>query len=178
MQTKFRLLNLSNFYIDALPSAIYTFPALWFVLTAAGLFWLQLPTWQAVLAGLVATLLHFDSELWHQLGHAFIAYLNGYPMEGICFIGPLAQSRYPQDEPELPARIHIRRALGGPAASLSQGIFWAAIAYALYFGFPPAVFWVAAFVAFENIFIFGLGAFLPLGFTDGNTLLEWWPQRD
>jgi hypothetical protein len=33
---------------------------------------------------------------------------------------------------------------------------------------------LAMFVAAINLFIFGGGAFLPLGFTDGSTLLRWW----
>ena len=33
--------------------------------------------------------------------------------------------------------------------------------------------WAAA----ENLLVFGGGAFLPLGFNDGSTLLHWWPKR-
>jgi hypothetical protein len=38
-------------------------------------------------------------------------------------------------------------------------------------------FYVAAFFALDNLLVFTLGAFLPLGFTDGSTLLYWLPRR-
>ena len=37
--------------------------------------------------------------------------------------------------------------------------------------------WVGLFFFLENLGLFTLGAFLPLGFTDGSTLLKWWPRR-
>jgi hypothetical protein len=33
------------------------------------------------------------------------------------------------------------------------------------------------FFFLDNLLVFTLGAFLPLGFTDGSTLLRYWPQR-
>jgi hypothetical protein len=36
---------------------------------------------------------------------------------------------------------------------------------------------VSAFFFLENLFVFTLAAFLPLGFTDGSTLLEWRGKR-
>ncbi len=36
---------------------------------------------------------------------------------------------------------------------------------------------LSLFFALENGLVFTLGAFLPLGFTDGSTLLTWWPRR-
>ncbi|MEI2608850.1 MAG: hypothetical protein V9G20_09490 [Candidatus Promineifilaceae bacterium] len=37
--------------------------------------------------------------------------------------------------------------------------------------------WVSILFFIQNFFIFFLGAFLPLGFTDGSTLLRYWRQR-
>jgi hypothetical protein len=37
--------------------------------------------------------------------------------------------------------------------------------------------WVAALVLLDNLLVFTLGAFLPLGFTDGSTILRWWRRR-
>ena len=52
-----------------------------------------------------------------QLGHARAAEQVGYPMEGVHLWGVLGTSVYPTDEPELPAEVHVERALGGPKAS-------------------------------------------------------------
>jgi hypothetical protein len=35
------------------------------------------------------------------------------------------------------------------------------------------IYWLVVFAALENLFIYGLGALLPLGFTDGSTLLKY-----
>ena len=37
--------------------------------------------------------------------------------------------------------------------------------------------WVAVFFFLDNLLVMTLGAFLPLGFTDGDTLLAWWGKR-
>jgi hypothetical protein len=34
--------------------------------------------------------------------------------------------------------------------------------------------WVALFFFLDNLLVLTLGAFVPLGFTDGSTLLRWW----
>ena len=33
--------------------------------------------------------------------------------------------------------------------------------------------WLGLFFLFDNLLVFTLGALLPLGFTDGSTLLHW-----
>ena len=33
--------------------------------------------------------------------------------------------------------------------------------------------WLAAFVVADNLLVFTLGALMPLGFSDGSTLLRW-----
>ena len=103
---------------------------------------------------------------------------TGYPMSGIRLgkWGVLGTSLYPADEPALPAAIHIRRALGGPAGSLVVTLAAAAVALALR-AEGGALWWVAVFVFLDNLLLLTLGAFLPLGFTDGSTLLRWWGNR-
>ena len=76
----------------------------------------------ALLTGLFAALLHWLSEFIHQLGHAWAARRVGHPMRGIRFWGVLSSSIYPSDEGDLPAGIHIRRALGGPMFSFILSI--------------------------------------------------------
>ena len=38
-------------------------------------------------------------------------------------------------------------------------------------------FWIAAFMTADNLLVYTLGAFLPLGFTDGGALLHYWKTR-
>ena len=128
----------------------------------------------AVGLGLLAAGLHWFVLMIHQLGHAVAAMTTGYPMSGVRLWWWLAASLYPEDEPELGARIHITRALGGPMASLILaliGFFFAR----LFGGQSPLLRLLALVVAFDSFFVFGIGALLPLGFTDGSTLLRWWP---
>jgi Zn-dependent protease len=125
-----------------------------------------------VVAGAVP--LHWSNDLWHHLGHAAAAQATGYPMSGVHFWGLLATSRYPEDEPLLPAEVHIRRALGGPAASL-----FAALLSALLWRLAPRVGpgRDLALVALAGNLTLGSGALIPLPFLDGGTLLKWWPRR-
>lgn len=87
----------------------------------------------------------------------------------------LASSRYPRDEPELPAEIHIRRALGGPTASFLLALVVGTIAF-MQRDNGGMVWWLAVFLALDNLLIFTIGALLPLSFTDGGTLVYWWPR--
>ena len=97
-------------------------------------------------------------------------------MMGITYWWVLAASRYPRDEPELPAEIHIRRALGGPSFSFLLALVAGVIAYLLRTN-GGLTWWLALFLFLDNLLIFTIGALLPLGFTDGSTLLYWWPKR-
>jgi hypothetical protein len=80
---------------------------------------------------------------------------------------------YPRDEPELPGRVHIRRALGGPALSFIVLTIASLAALLIPASTSPLLNALALFVAAINLLIFSVGAFLPLGFTDGSTLLRW-----
>jgi hypothetical protein len=52
------------------------------------------------------------------------------------------------------------------------------LALALFIGESGGLWYLPVlFFGLENLLLYGLGAFLPLGFTDGSTLLEWWPKR-
>jgi Zn-dependent protease len=162
--------------LSAKRSAVFGFGLLWVLLCGAAILLFQVPIREAIVGGLIAVVLHYCSEIVHNLGHAWAARRTGYPMVGVRLFGVLGMSLYPRDEPPLPADVHIRRALGGPAASLLLTILTAVVALALRStGGTPWL--VAAFVFLENLFVFTLGALLPLGFTDGSTLLEWWNKR-
>ena len=158
--------------LSARRSAWITFLLLWAALTIVAIVWLKAVPGAALAGGLAAAMLHWLSELAHQLGHAWAARRSGYPMSGIRFWGPLSTCLYP-DEPELPAGVHIRRALGGPLVSFSLSILAGLLALWAY----PAgglLFYVLAFFCLDNFLVLTLGAFLPLGFTDGSTLLTWY----
>jgi hypothetical protein len=157
-------------------SAVWASLLLWLALSAIAFWLLRLPPGQAILGGLLAVLLHWLSEFVHQLGHAWAARRVGHPMRGVRLWWLLGASRYPRNEGPLPAAVHIRRALGGPPASLILTLIGAALLFAWRdnAGLP---YWLALFFCLENLLVFTLGAFLPLGFTDGSTLLEWWPKR-
>lgn len=149
---------------------------LWLVFSFVANFWLGFTWGQAVLLGGTAVLIHWLSETAHHLGHALAARQVGYPMQKIISWYLLMTSVYPKDEPPLHATFHIKRALGGPAASLLLALAAGALLRYL----PNAgsvIHALASFAFWENFVVLFLGAFLPLGFTDGSTLLTWWPRR-
>lgn len=147
---------------------------LWVVLGLIGGSALGFTTVEAVLGGLAGTAIFFVSELIHQLGHAWAARRTGYPMTGIRFYNLLSACVYPSDEPNLPGRTHIRRALGGPLFSLIMSVITGVFALALRGAQGGLLGWLALFAFVVNFAVLTLGAFLPLGFNDGSTLLRYW----
>jgi hypothetical protein len=94
-------------------------------------------------------------------------------MSGIMYNWVLGGTLYPRDEPELPAAVHIRRALGGPIGSLLLALVMGLIAW----GLRPLgglLYGLTLFAFWDNLLFFTLGALLPLGFTDGSTLMKYW----
>lgn len=162
--------------ITAETSAIISFIVLWVVLAVVGRQVLNFTVADVFVGGFIATALHFLSELLHQLGHALAAARTGYPMVGVQFWLLLARSIYPPNEPPLPARVHIRRALGGPVMSLAVAFVFSVLAL-LVAPLGGLVWVLVVFMFLDNLLVFGLGSFLPLGFTDGSTLIHWWSKR-
>ena len=148
----------------------------WAVLSLAAGFFLHIPLWVALGWGLAATVAHWLSELVHNLGHAWAARRTGHPMTGIRFWAMLATSVYPADEGPLPGRVHLQRALGGPAASALLTLLAGGVTLALTAQSLP--WWLSLFVGLENLFVFTLQVFLPLGFNDGGTLWHWLRHKD
>jgi len=172
----YRAGRLAGLQLSVAPSAIVASIVLWLLLTSLAFWVLQLPLATAVLGALLGVWLHWFSAIMHHLGHAWVARRVGFPMTGLRLWFLLGVSLYPRDEGNLPAAVHIRRALGGPLLSLLLAILGAGLALWLRPGGGLA-YWLALFFCLENLFVFSLGALLPLGFTDGSTLLEWWPRR-
>jgi hypothetical protein len=134
----------------------------------------QLPTIEAIVAGIIGMLLYWFSEVLHQIGHAIAARRTGYPMYGVRLFTVLGASLYPRDEPALPGSTHIRRALGGPIFSFLVTLVGALLVVLIPASSSPFLNALAVFFTAINLLVFSLGAFLPLGFTDGSTILNWW----
>jgi hypothetical protein len=92
-------------------------------------------------------------------------------MTGMCFWGIFASSEYPANEPAMPAGDHIRRALGGPAANALLSLLTGLPALLLPESSP--VWFLAWFAFLDNLLVFTLQMFIPLGFNDGGTLFYW-----
>ena len=161
--------------LSFLPSALIGFISVWGILSLAAGYFLRMPLPAALGWGLGATVFHWLSELIHNLGHAWAAKRTGYPMTGIRFWGMLATSVYPADEAQLPGWVHLQRALGGPAASAILSLLAGGVTLVLTAQSLP--WWLALFVGLENLFVFTLQVFLPLGFNDGATLWRWFREK-
>jgi Zn-dependent protease len=176
MWKEIKLGKLAGLSLSASASVFWGSLVLWVLLSLAALLLLDAPSGMAILGGLIAVALHWLSDVVHHLGHAWAARRTGYPMSGVRFWGLLGTSLYPPDEPELPARLHIQRALGGPASSLLLALAAVIIAIILV-PLSEMLWWLGAFLFLDNLLIFTLGALVPMGFTDGSTLLKWWSKR-
>ena len=175
MAQTYKLGRVSGLRLTADSSAIVGSLLLWVLLGGIAALGLGVPPVGAVAGSLVAVLLHWASDIVHQLGHARAARATGHPMIGIRLWWLLSASIYPP-EGVLPASVHIRRALGGPVASLLLTLVAAAIALAIG-PLGRMYWWVALFFFLDNLLVLTLGAFVPLGFTDGSTLLYWWGKQ-
>ena len=172
MNKTFKLGSIAGLKLLAKPTVLPSILLVWLLYSLLGRKVFKLKPEQALLGGLLATLLHWFNEFWHNLGHAQAAKQTGYPMSGVCFVGPLGSSLYPPDEPTLPPHVHVRRALGGPIASGILALVTGALALAAHtIGGVP--FMAATLTFLDNLLVFTIGAFLPLGFTDGDTLLRY-----
>jgi hypothetical protein len=139
----------------------------------------NIPIGSALLGGAIVVVLHWFSELVHQLGHAWAARRTGYPMIGVRFgtLTVFATSLYPPEEPPLPAKIHIRRALGGPIFSAWLTSIAFIIILMTVRGIDAVWSFVLWFFFLENLFVMTLQVFLPLGFNDGGTIWHWMRKR-
>lgn len=177
MSKGYRLGNIAGLRIVVERSFFYASVVLGVLLVAVGFFLLDLSPAAAIAGGLAAVVLHWLAGLAHHLGHAWAARRTGYPMSGIHCRLLLCASRYPRHEPLLPAGVHIRRALGGPLFSFALALAAGAVAILLLQAQGGLLWYATVFLALDSFLVFTAGALLPLGFTDGSTLLEWWPQR-
>lgn len=175
---EFPLFIINGLKINATPSAIVGSLVLWALLTMVALVFTDLSPIAAVVAGFLTMLLHWAFEIIHQMGHAAAARKAGYPMLGVRLYLVLGASLYPSDEPDLPAQIHIRRALGGPKISLVVFAIATAILLLVWSAAGDFVRMLAIFAFLDNLLVFTIGAVIPFPFpnlveNDGVTLMRW-----
>jgi hypothetical protein len=166
------LFTIADLQIMALRSAFWGSWILWIVFTLVCRWVFDLSVSESIVVGFIGMLLHWLGEFFHNYGHSLAAKRTGFPMKGILGIWIVGMSVYPKDEPEIAPELHIQRALGGPIFSIVSGIVWGLIA--LYMRPEGGILYgLVAFFALENLFFYGFGAFLPLRFTDGSTILKY-----
>ena len=175
---RYALGKIGEFHFSAEAAFIPGILLIWAMLSVVGATLFDLPIGQAIGGGFVAMLLYWIADIIHNLSHATAARQTGYPMRGIHFglLGIFGITVYPENEPKLPAAIHIRRAIGGPIGSMICALLFGAIALMLRSG--GGLPWLlTAFFAWTHFLVFTLGALTPLGFTDGSTLLHYWNKK-
>ncbi len=130
----------------------------------------------SLVGGVALALAHWVSEVVHNIGHNVAARRTGRPMVGtrLGFLLVLGTSLYPQDEPDLPPKVHIRRALGGPGGSALLTVVLGIPALLLA---GSSVGWMALVWFLDNLLVFTIGAFVPVGFNDASTILHWVGKR-
>lgn len=141
-------------------------------LAIIGRFALGLSLAIAVLGAFIAVVLDAIAVLIHQLGHSWVAQKVGFPMIGISFWSLFATCIYPADEPELPPKLHIRRALGGPPLNFLVGLTTGLPALWFLPQEGPirllVIFWIV-----DNCVVRSIMAFGPFPWTDGPTIRYW-----
>lgn len=147
---------------------------LWMALSLAAGLLFRLNLIDALITGFAATLVHWFSVLWHDAGHVIAARMTGHPMQGLKLWTVFAINHYPADEGGLPAKVQVRRALGGPIASLVLTFVFAALMFVVLQA--TALWWLTLFGFLLNALVMTSQAIVPLGFNDGATLRMWLPQ--
>ena len=115
-----------------------------------------------VVYSLVYALLMMLTQCLHIVGHTITAKFVGAPMAANLILDTKILTYYPDDPPDLPARVHLGRTLGGPLMNAAVGL--AALAFWSHFGGP-----ILGFVTAVNLLL-GVGILLPFPGMDGEVL--------
>ncbi len=156
-------------------SALVGFLLMVIVCTVLAVYFTNLTPLDALIAGVLATIIHFLSDVLHQYGHFIAAKLTGKASSGLRLWWILGSIRYPDDEGELPPALHIRRAIGGPIMSLLVLIVFL-ILWMLAGSYSPMTTFLLVWGIFVQAAVFVLGAITPVSIgnfnTDGATILQ------
>lgn len=172
---QFRLGSFAGVEIRFTAQAVVGFALLWLFLAWLGNVWLGWSLQRGIVFGFLGAFVHMLTAVIHHLSHAFAARRTGYPMEAVLLGQSLffGLSVYPEDEPALPGRTHIMRALGGPIGSFLFAVLAGGLAFLVRdFGGMP--YWLAVLAGLDGFLIFFIGVLIPLGFNDMSTIIRWW----
>ncbi|MGJ3239353.1 MAG: hypothetical protein ACFE0Q_11655 [Anaerolineae bacterium] len=147
------------------------------ICTALALYFTDLTLLDSLVAGVLATLIFWLSDLVHQYGHFFIAKRIGKPSTGLTLWWVLGSTTYPRDEGRLTPQTHIKRASGGPIASVLFVLLWGSVALA-FWSVGGMLQFLIGWALYVQIIVFTLGALTPItmgGFnSDGAIILQSW----
>lgn len=116
-----------------------------------------------LLYALLFALLLLFSQFFHIVGHTLGGKFVGAPMNENLIVENKIWTRYDDNSRELPRRVHLGRALGGPLLSLIIGLI--ALAAWNFFGG-----YLLAFLATVNLLVVGFGILLPFPNVDGQVI--------
>lgn len=147
------------------------------VLTGAAMTLAELSVREAIIAAIIALLLHWFAVLVHNYGHFVVAKRIGHPSTGLLLRLVFARVNYPDDEGELSPQIHLKRALGGPLFSLILAALVIPLALLWLILMGGIEQFLGYWILFDYGWVFTFGAFLPPmrfeWFTnDGGTILN------
>lgn len=174
---KFKFINMP---VTVVRSALFGSIGLLVLTTALAVFFTDLTPLDALIAGLLATFLHWFGEVLHQYGHFLAAEFVDKPSTGVRVWGILGTTLYPKNEGQVLPIAHIRRAIGGPIMSFF--VLNAFILLAVVFWSVSDMFrFLVAWAIFEHIAIYTVGALIPVKIgnfsSDGGTILTYWRQK-
>lgn len=186
MSRKINLGRFLNVEITMAMSSFVTMAIVFVVATLAASTLLSQEIGAAIIFGVGVVFIHWWGDFLHQVGHILAASRLKYPAYRLHFWGPLSTTMYPKDEPELLPTMHVKRALGGPIASIIVSFVYGLILYVVGEGYEP-INWLALFGVVESILVFTLGALTPMNpfmpdsmkdfKTDGDIVLDWFQAR-
>jgi membrane-associated protease RseP (regulator of RpoE activity) len=147
------------------PSGWLTLPAFGSLGLIAGLLWWDGPLAERVGVGVLAGLVVLSIQILHELGHVVSARLAGGPMREVRFVAVRPLTLY-HDAVEPPSRVHLGRAVGGPAMNLLLGL----VALPLWGAADPGIgaFLLGMFALIS--LAFGLVSLLPIPSVDGEVI--------
>lgn len=117
---------------------------------------------EQALYGLLFGLLLMLTNVLHSLGHIISGKWIGFPMDENLITSSRHVNIYRSDPPNLPGRVHLARALGGPLMNISIGLL--ALLLWVVGGGPAALFFALVNLGF------GFGSFAPIPSVDGEVI--------